>query len=94
VGDPALADIDGQDDELVPSQAGDDIGIPERDGYDFIREVRRKGIDSPAIALTAYARYEDRLRILGAGYQMHLSKPVDSEELPVVVASVVGRQSL
>ncbi len=70
-----------------------DIGIPERDGYDFIREVRRKGIDSPAIALTAYARYEDRLRILGAGYQMHVSKPVDSEELPVVVASVVGRQS-
>ena len=51
-----------------------DIGIPERDGYDFIREVRRKGIDSPAIALTAYARQEDRLRILGAGYQMHVSK--------------------
>ena len=70
-----------------------DIGIPERDGYDFIREVRRLGIESPAIALTAYARHEDRLRILGSGYQMHIAKPVDSEELPVVVASVAGRQT-
>jgi PAS domain S-box-containing protein len=70
-----------------------DIGIPERDGYDFIREVRRLGIESPAIALTAYARQEDRLRILGSGYQMHISKPVDSEELPLVVASIAGRQT-
>ncbi len=70
-----------------------DIGIPERDGYDFIREVRRLGIESPAIALTAYARHEDRLRILGSGYQMHIAKPVDSQELPVVVASVAGRQT-
>jgi CheY-like chemotaxis protein len=47
--------------------------------------------DLPAIALTAYAHAEDRLRALAAGFTMHVPKPVEADELAVVVASVVGR---
>ena len=67
-----------------------DIGMPVEDGYGLIRKVRAlpvdQGGDTPAMALTAYARTEDRVRALGAGYQMHLAKPVDREELASVVA--------
>jgi signal transduction histidine kinase/ActR/RegA family two-component response regulator len=69
-----------------------DIGMPGQDGYALIREVRRRephqGGDIPAVALTAYARLEDRVRILTAGFQMHVSKPVDPLELAAVVAAV------
>jgi len=72
-----------------------DIGMPEQDGYHFIREVRRlpssAGGRIPAVALTAFARSEDRTRALLAGYQIHLAKPIEPRELLVTVASLAGR---
>jgi len=65
--------------------------MPGEDGYDLIRRVRAidsdQGSRIPAVALTAYARAEDRLRALSAGYQMHIAKPVEPAELVAVVAS-------
>jgi len=72
-----------------------DIEMPGEDGYTFIRRLRAldftKGGKTPALALTAYGRAEDRLRTLSAGYSMHVSKPIDPAELPVIVASLAGR---
>jgi CheY-like chemotaxis protein len=71
-----------------------DIGMPERDGYDFIRDMRAMPGAAgrvPAIALTALARDEDRKRTLLAGYQVHISKPVDPAELVTVIATLAGR---
>jgi PAS domain S-box-containing protein len=72
-----------------------DIGMPDQDGYALIREVRSlpagQGGSVPAIALTAYARTEDRLQALRAGYQMHVTKPVELTELAAVVASLAKR---
>ncbi|WP_095992360.1 response regulator [Cystobacter fuscus] len=72
-----------------------DIGMPEEDGYSLIQKVRRlpqeQGGAVPALALTAFARPEDRTRALLAGYQMHLAKPVEPLELMTYVASLVGR---
>ncbi|HEY2388077.1 MAG TPA: ATP-binding protein [Candidatus Binatia bacterium] len=69
-----------------------DIGMPDEDGYALIRQVRsrppERGGAVGAVALTAYARVEDRVRILNAGFQMHVAKPVDPTELIAVVASV------
>ncbi len=68
-----------------------DIGLPGIDGYQFLEHVRRRepaqGGHIPAIALTAFARSEDRTRALLAGYQAHLPKPVESAELVATVAS-------
>ena len=71
-----------------------DIGMPGRDGYDLIRDVRalpapRRRL--PALALTAFARSEDRTRAMLAGYQVHLAKPVEPSELIATVASLAGR---
>jgi PAS domain S-box-containing protein len=72
-----------------------DIGMPDQDGYSLILEVRSlpagRGGNVPAIALTAYARTEDRLQALRAGYQMHVTKPVELTELAAVVASLAKR---
>ena len=72
-----------------------DIGMPDVDGYEFLRRVRAlghaRGGRLPAIALTAFARSEDRTRALRAGYLVHVSKPVEPSELVATVASVVGR---
>ena len=70
-----------------------DVGMPGTDGYDFIREVRRKGITVPAVALTAFARSEDRVRSIHAGFQAHLAKPIEPAELLALVASMTGRIS-
>jgi PAS domain S-box-containing protein len=74
-----------------------DIGMPHEDGYGLIRRVRalgkQHGGDLPAVALTAYARTEDRIRALQAGYQMHLVKPVEPTELLTVVASLAARRA-
>jgi PAS domain S-box-containing protein len=73
-----------------------DIGMPAEDGYELIRQVRMLGGGlggTKAVALTAFARLEDRTRAMLAGYQMHLAKPVDARELIVTVASLVGRTS-
>jgi signal transduction histidine kinase len=58
-----------------------DIGMPGTNGYDFIRVLRSQGLRMPAIALTAYVRPEDRDRILEAGFQLHIGKPVEPAEL-------------
>lgn len=72
-----------------------DIGMPTTDGYDLIREVRKQeqGNDRriPAVALTAYARIQDRMRAILAGYSTHIAKPVEANELVTVVASLAGR---
>jgi CheY-like chemotaxis protein len=72
-----------------------DIGMPVADGYPLIRAIRRKnkaeGGEAPAIALTAFARSEDRMRAMIAGFNLHLSKPVEPTELLVAVASLVLR---
>lgn len=63
-----------------------DIGMPGKDGYEFIREMRNQGIDVPALAVTAFVRPEDRLRATRAGYQGHISKPLQPAELLASVA--------
>jgi CheY-like chemotaxis protein len=73
-----------------------DIGMPEMDGYALIRRVRTLSSPAnsiPAIAVTAYARAEDRQRSLLAGYQMHISKPVEPQEFVAGIASLVGLTS-
>ncbi len=74
-----------------------DIGLPGMDGYEFLRRVRllsaEEGGRTPAIALTAFARVEDRQRALKAGFQAHVTKPAEAEELINVIvnlASLVG----
>jgi CheY-like chemotaxis protein len=68
-----------------------DIGLPGMDGYELIEQIRRKAVTDGggllAVALTAYARSEDRTRALLAGYQAHLAKPIESTELVATVAS-------
>jgi CheY-like chemotaxis protein len=68
-----------------------DIGLPGVDGYELIRQIRQleaEGMDSiPAVALTAFARSEDRTRALRAGYQAHIAKPVEPAELIATLAS-------
>jgi signal transduction histidine kinase len=72
-----------------------DIGLPGVDGYEFIRRLRTfeapRGRKTPAAALTAFARAEDRRRALLAGFQAHVSKPIDPLELVVVIAALAGR---
>lgn len=72
-----------------------DVGMPVRDGYQLIRAVRALAPDHggqvPAIALTAFARSEDRARALAAGFQVHLAKPVKPHELTATIASLTGR---
>lgn len=72
-----------------------DIAMPERDGYELIRYVRSReevsGGSVPALALTAFARTEDRSRALLAGFQMHAAKPVEPAELVAMVASLARR---
>jgi PAS domain S-box-containing protein len=68
-----------------------DIGMPEMDGYTLMRRLRGRSATAtvPALALTAYARLEDAERALAAGYQQHVSKPVDSSELITTVQKLV-----
>ena len=72
-----------------------DIGMPEMDGYEMIRKIRHfppeAGGDTPAIALTAFSRPEDRTRALLAGYQYHLAKPIELPELFATLAVVTRR---
>jgi PAS domain S-box-containing protein len=69
-----------------------DIGMPGEDGYSLIRQVRRlppaEGGSIPAVALTAYSREEDRKQVLSAGFQMHVSKPVEATELLQAIATL------
>jgi PAS domain S-box-containing protein len=73
-----------------------DIGMPTEDGYSLIRRLRvleeSQANALPAVALTAYARSEDRTKAIRAGFQNHLSKPVEPAELLAIVASLAGRR--
>jgi CheY-like chemotaxis protein len=72
-----------------------DIGMADTDGYNLIKQVRRQeeehGKHIPAIALTAYARTQDRIRALTAGYNTHVAKPVEIKELVTVVKCLIGK---
>ena len=72
-----------------------DIEMPNQDGYSLIRRIRAlepgDGGKTPAVALSAYSRPEDRIRSLLAGFNLHVSKPVEPSELTTVVASLAGR---
>jgi CheY-like chemotaxis protein len=78
--------------QLKPNILISDIAMPGVDGYSLIRKVRtlssERGGRIPAIALTAYASEEERTRILAAGFQMHIPKPVEPSELVAVVAKL------
>lgn len=76
-----------------PSIIVSDVGMPGMDGYQLIRALRAQLRDDrvPALALTAFARAEDRKRSLAAGYQAHLAKPFDVAELILVIAGLLRR---
>ena len=73
-----------------------DIGLPDEDGYALIQHIRQREAESggflPAVALTGYARAEDRDRIIGAGFQAHVAKPVDPSELTAAIGHVVNHR--
>jgi CheY-like chemotaxis protein len=81
--------------QVQPDVVVSDIGLPGEDGYELMRRLRAlpkaKGGNVPAVALTAYARVEDRMKALKAGYQMHLAKPIELGELVAIVASLGDR---
>ena len=79
--------------EWHPDVIISDIEMPVMNGFEFIRNVRsHKALANiPAVALTAYARVEDRLRALASGFHMHLAKPAEPAELLAVVASLTKR---
>jgi signal transduction histidine kinase/DNA-binding response OmpR family regulator len=91
----ALMTLDGMTNGSMPDVLISDIGMPAEDGFEFIRKVRAMAPDRggriPAIALTAYARAEDRARALEAGFERHLAKPVEPATLASAVANLAHR---
>jgi CheY-like chemotaxis protein len=88
----ALEEIERERPDILVS----DIGLPEMDGYALISARRRHEAEVgapfvPAVALTAYGRIEDRVRALEAGFQAHLIKPVEPDELVAVIRSLVRK---
>jgi CheY-like chemotaxis protein len=92
--DEGLALVGSQRPDIVVS----DIGMPGKDGYQLMRELRAlpsaEGGKTPAIALTAFARSEDRTRALLAGYQVHIAKPIEPRELVVTIGALAGRTTV
>jgi CheY-like chemotaxis protein len=80
--------------EAIPDVVISDIGMPEASGYELIRRIRalpaEKGGRVPAVALTAYASMADRTRALMEGFQNHVAKPTEPQELLAAVAALVG----
>ena len=70
-----------------------DVGLPEQDGFELLAEVRRRvgGAGLPALALTAYAREEDRRKAMEVGFEGYLAKPVEPRVLVETIAGMVGR---
>ena len=80
---------------IKPDVIISDIGMPTEDGYSLMRNIRAQEVRlqrerTPAIALTANARVEDRLQAFAAGYQTHVAKPVEPAELVAVIATLLG----
>jgi signal transduction histidine kinase/ActR/RegA family two-component response regulator len=84
-------------DRFRPDVIVTDIGMPDEDGYAFVRSLRKRPVQEggaiPVVALTAYARDEDRARVLGAGFSCHVPKPVDPQELIAVIATMTPRMT-
>ena len=93
----SAADANALLDEWKPDVIVADIGLPDVDGYEFIQQVRKRSRELggllPAVALTAYSRTEDRVQALAAGYQAYVAKPVEPEDLLMIVASLTGRST-
>jgi signal transduction histidine kinase len=91
----SVADALNRLDEQVPDVLVSDLAMPGEDGFSLIRQVRarpaERGGEVPAAALTAYARAEDRVRSLAAGFQMHVPKPVDPAGLVRLVAALAAK---
>jgi PAS domain S-box-containing protein len=72
-----------------------DLGMPDQDGFELIRAIRAlpsdRGGNIPAAAITAYARSDDRLKVMLGGFQTHIAKPVEPNELVAIVATLAGR---
>jgi signal transduction histidine kinase/ActR/RegA family two-component response regulator len=80
----------------IPDVIVSDIGLPDQDGYEILRQIRALGpalARIPALALTAFARAEDRDRAIVEGFEMHVAKPVDRHELCAAIASLARRAS-
>jgi CheY-like chemotaxis protein len=81
--------------EAMPNALPDviisDIGLPEVDGYSFMRKIREMKTMTPAVALTAYARREDIEHATAAGYDLHISKPIEPTRLILAVDQLVRR---
>jgi CheY-like chemotaxis protein len=79
----------------VPDVVVADLGMPHVDGFGFINRLRHHADprvrEVPAAALTAYARSEDRMKALRAGFQIHLAKPIDPAELITTIAALAKR---
>lgn len=92
--DEALNTLEHYEPDILIS----DIGMPEEDGYSLIKRVRAMESENirrvPAVALTAFARTEDRLQALSAGYNMHVPKPVEPAELTLVIASLTKNKNV
>jgi CheY-like chemotaxis protein len=88
----ALAELERNPPQVMVS----DIGMPGKDGYELIRAVRaRTAADAmPAIAVTAFARADDRNRALREGFQQHIAKPINPTTLVLTIASLTGRSNL
>jgi PAS domain S-box-containing protein len=89
----AVAALDLEHFDVIVS----DIGMPVRDGYDFVRELRARSVEqggrTPAVALTAFARSEDRTKAMLAGFDLHIAKPVEPRELCAAVSRLAIRQA-
>jgi CheY-like chemotaxis protein len=86
----AIAAIAGSNPEVLVS----DLGMPDQDGFDLIRQIRALGHhadDLPAMALSAFVHKSDQRKALLAGFQVHVSKPADPHNLTAVIASLAGR---
>jgi len=86
--DEALATLGVQGVDVIVS----DIGMPVRDGYELMREIRQRGDRTPAIAMTAFVRAEDQEKAFRSGYQVHLPKPLNPVRMIATIASLTGRQ--
>lgn len=97
-----VSEVGGVDPALEVVQSGNfdllitDIGMPSKDGYELLREIRKQPLtqDLLAIALTAFARQEDKNRALANGFQLHLSKPLEPRVLVDAVAGLIARRGL
>ena len=92
----SAADAMAQIDRQLPDVVLSDVGMPREDGYEFIRRLRERAIDRggavPAIAVTAYASSKDRDTALASGFQAHVAKPFDADDLVEAIASVRDAQ--